>query len=291
MAEKKTTILPDDDGKARAARAQKKTAIIPEEEKRTGEKPKGERSTRILTEDEERRPRGDTVVLDEGGNRKRYRRPAKTRGIFLLLGFLLVLLAGWLGWRYYKTGQLPDLSSPEGQRKAAEDLKKDAEEVKEGALKVYSYTLADLDERMKRLNVEAPKNDEERRTLIEESKKAVDAPPETAVKKTVEATEPAAALKGPLADAQRDFQLASRAYARSGPEHSQQDRQVHLRVAKHFFERCLNHIDKARAQGISDRELRSIEEPATKRLYDCNKQLEMKPEYDRLGDAAIRTWK
>ncbi|MCZ7644286.1 MAG: hypothetical protein M5U26_03230 [Planctomycetota bacterium] len=117
--------------------------------------------------------------------RKPYLPPRKTRFLFKLVGLVLFALAAWLGYRFYKTGELPDVTSEEGQRKLAGDLKADVGKaadaakpvVEEVASKVSEYVSYTLDNLRGKIKGKPPESKEEVKALVDESKQLADAKP------------------------------------------------------------------------------------------------------------------
>lgn len=233
---------------------------------------------------------------------KNYVLRRRMRSFIGFLGFLLVLVGAWIIYHWVVTGKPPDLGTEKGRKEALGTLKDDANKVAEKAKEFYSYSLEELEKRMKG---KPPETKEEIAALVKESQDEVQ---KSAL--PVEKTGDTGAQKspsgpgitnlpppkkeeppsGPLAEAQAAYQTATKAYALTDPAASQEQVQVHVRIAKKYFERCLNYIDKARAGGVTGREIELLEERATKRLYDCNRRLEIKPEYDRKAAEELKKW-
>lgn len=249
--------------------------------------------------------------------RKNYVLRKWLRRLWSLAALVLVAVGGWIIYQWTAKGKPPDLTSERGRSEALDALKADVNKAAETskpyvdvatakAREFYEYTLDDL---QKRLKGKPPETREEITKLVKESEEATrndpspwdkTKPADTGTKtggtpdepriSNLPEKKPDAAVTGYLAEAQAAFQAGSKAYAQTDPANSQETVQVHLRIAKQFFEKSLTLIDKARAAGQGSAQLDALEEKVTKRLYDCKKRIELNPEYDRKAEAAWPRW-
>lgn len=279
------------------------------------EVPKGK--TKRLAEDDAGRPLKKTGHIEGDRPRKHYVLRKWLRRLWSLVALALVVVGGWIVYQWAAKGKPPDLTSERGRNEALDALKSDVNKAADAskpyvdvaaakAREFYEYTLDDL---QKRLKGKPPESREEITKLVKESEEATrndpspwdktkpaDAgaktggtPDEPRVTNLPEKN-PATPATGYLAEAQAAFQAGSKAYAQTDPANSQETVQVHVRIAKRFFEKSLTLIDRARAAGQGSAQLDALEEKVTKRLYDCNKRIEIKPEYDRKFEATWPRW-
>lgn len=258
----------------------------------------------------------------EERKRKNYAMRRRLRTILGLVGFIVLILGGWIIYTFVAKGKIVDLTSERGRKEAFGSLKDDAEKVaettkpyiEEAATKAKEYYSYSLDQLKNRMKGKPPETKEEITALVKESQEATaqapspwdktSTPGEAAktsepAKSGTEPSEPSAPkvtnlpkpaeLDGNEGKAQLDGTTGMQAYAKTDPMNSQETVQVHLRIALKFFERSLTEIDKARAEGKGG-SLGALEEKVTKRLYDCKKRMEMNPEYDRKAEAEIKKW-
>ncbi|HYG77206.1 MAG TPA: hypothetical protein VEK08_19535 [Planctomycetota bacterium] len=236
------------------------------------------------------RPRGPSEYATKEAEP---RLPAKRRPSFFfrLLGLLLVLFAGWLGWYSYRQGQLPDLTNEAQQKKMLEqakaDLQKAEEKTSEASRKFVSWAQVNLEELKTRIKGKPPESKEEISTLVNESKKEVGsaekngeptlrgAGDKDSGAKKPEAAKPASKADTLIAEARSHYRTGLGAYAQTDPSASQQVIQAKLREAEPHFVKCLDLLEQARAQGAGGAELDSLEQAAAKRLYDCRKRMEL----------------
>lgn len=219
--------------------------------------------------------------------RKKYKPKAKTRWYFKLLGLLLFVLAGWIAYRTFVQGKKLDLNSEKGQQELLGDLQKDAAEagkvVAEKAKVLGDWAMEDLG---KMIKGKPPETDEEAAQLVKESKeemaayqKAAEAAKQAVAAKTETAnTAPAAPAKpaGAYGQAQSEYSEGAKYYARTNPlKDSSSDIQKNIRLAAPHFSKCLDLCEKARGEGNGGPGLDDLEQKAAKRLYDCNKRMEL----------------
>lgn len=220
--------------------------------------------------------------------RKKYKPKAKTRWYFKLLGLLLVVLAGWIAYRTFVQGKKFDLNSEKGQQELLGDLQKDAtaagKVVAEKAKVLGDWAMEDLS---KMIKGKPPETDEEAAQLVKESKEemaahqkaAGAAAPEAATPSSAtESAKPAAAPKpaGAYGQAQAEYSEGAKYYARTNPlKDSSSDIQKNIRLAAPHFSKCLDLCEKARGEGAGGPGLDDLEQKAAKRLYDCNKRMEL----------------
>ncbi|MBI3830078.1 MAG: hypothetical protein HY291_11205 [Planctomycetes bacterium] len=234
---------------------------------------------------------------------KNYVLRRRIRSFIGFLGFLLVLVGAWIIYHWVVTGKPPDLGTERGRQEALGTLKEDAKKVAEKAKEAYAYSLDEIQQRMKE---PPPKTKEEIQALVKESGEETQKS-EAAAVKTPDAAETKSGTPGEprvtnlpppkkeepaptgyYGEALADYQRGSKAYALTDPANAQETVQVNLRIAKHFFERSLNAIDRARAGGQGSPQLDQLEVKVTKRLFDCTIRLELNPGYDRKAEAELR---
>jgi len=197
------------------------------------------------------------------------RAPAKTRFVFKLAAFILLLLAAYIAWFFVRTGKKPsqvaelldEKSRAELIEQMASDWRttvhagKEASAWAEKEFKDWERALA------QRLKSPPPRTREESSALVKETKEKLEPPPPTA--------HPA------MAKAVEEYANGMKAYAMTDPAAPQAQVQRYLRLAAGHFEVCLYWIDQARAQKVAESVLEPYEQPATKRLYDCRKRMEL----------------
>ena len=225
-----------------------------------------------------KRERGPSEYAEKESRRPRRRAP--TRFVFKFAALIIVLLAAWFGWIIYRSGgSLSDVLDVEKRAqlldKAAEDYRqavKASDEARKWAQKEFKNWEESLS---KRLKSPPPKTKEESAALVKETQKEIKEPaPPPPVQKSTAAAKPK--TNTALAKARDEYNLGMKDYAMTDPAASQQQVQKYIRLAAGHFEVCLFHIDKARASGVSEGLLERYEQPATKRLYDCRKRMELK---------------
>ncbi|MCK6471075.1 MAG: hypothetical protein L6R28_04950 [Planctomycetes bacterium] len=216
--------------------------------------------------------------------RKKYKPQAKTRWYFKLLGLLLVALAGWIAYRTFVQGKKFDLNSEKGQQELLGDLQKDAtaagKVVVEKAKVLGDWAMEDLG---KMIKGKPPETDEEAAALVKESKeemaanqKAAEATKQAVAAKTDSASAAPAKPAGAYGQAQAEYSEGAKYYAMTNPlKDSSSDIQKNIRLAAPHFSKCLDLCEKARGEGNGGPGLDDLEQKAAKRLYDCNKRMEL----------------
>ena len=241
----------------------------------------------------EERPRGPNAYAVKDAQAQRKAPPRQTSCLFKLVGLLLVLLAGYLGyftlgyWR--RTGQLPDFTDAGTQKQVLVQGELDLEVTKKASQEVLAkleFTLADL---QKRIKGKPPETKEEISALVKESKEST--PRDGAEKSgTGSGAEPSSgadsaktpapnagtASEGTLAQAQAEYRKGEEAYIHTDPfQASQEQVQKYIRIAAPHFEQALKLLDEARQRGTQGPAIDRLEEKAAKRLIDCRRRMEM----------------
>lgn len=227
----------------------------------------------------------------EGRERKKYTPPKKTGLLFKLIGLVLVAFAGWLGYRWITTGKAPDLSD-QGLGEVTKDLTGDvnkaadaAKPLAEKSLAAINGLLADLKEKIKG---KPPETKEEIAALVKEDQEALTqedvarpwkpsgkAPPKAAGE-SASASKSAPKASGALAEAQAAYAAGAKLYVKTNPmSASQSEVQKYIREAAPHFQKCMDLCEKARGEGQRGETVDALEQMAAKRLYDCNKRMEL----------------
>jgi hypothetical protein len=246
----------------------------------------------MAEENGEKRERGpsDYAKKDDGQGKAR----VKTRFIFKFVAFLLLLLVAYVAWFFIRTGKKPsqvaDLLDETKRTELFDQIASDyrtavhasekASQWAEREFKDWEHALSE------RLKSPPPKTKEESAALVKETKEKLEQPstpptpvdtgkPAGAVVKKAEPAAPKPAANPALSKAQEEYGNGLKAYAMTDPSAPQQQVQKYLRLAAGHFEVCLYWIDQARAQKVSESLIDPYEQPATKRLYDCRKRMEL----------------
>ncbi|GMV83669.1 MAG: hypothetical protein AMXMBFR7_48530 [Planctomycetota bacterium] len=251
--------------------------------------------------DTPKRPRGpseyaqkdDQARKQTAEGRKHAAPPKKTGFLFKLIGLVFVALAGWLGYRYY-IGKPVDISDRKGLEKAAGELTADMDKaaqaakpvVEEAASKIGEYFTYTLDSLREKLKGKPPETKEEITQLVDESKQISSAPPPKPPD-----TPPGKPTAPPskLEQARLDYQTGSRAYAKADPSAAQQQVQVYVRIAGKYFDRSLRALEEV-PSAQRNAAVDELEQAVARRLYDCNKRKEMRPDYDRMAADELKNW-
>lgn len=202
--------------------------------------------------------------------------PPRRTGFFVkLIGLLLVLLVAWLGWYFYRTGTVPDLTDERQQQKLFDQAKKDFNKASEQAT-VYGKKAADwaargLDDIRERIKGKPPETKEEVSALVKDSGNTV-APPESKAPVESSRTKDVHPWDGAVQEAWTAYYRGVTEHSKSSPDNSREQVQTALREATPHFERTLNLLEEARRNGAKGSEIDDLEHKAAQRLYDCRKR-------------------
>ena len=261
-------------------------------------------------------------MSEQKPSKMRVEEPAQMGCFMKLIGLCLVAAVGWWGYYSYRQGHMVDITNPDEQKLAKEQLDKDVVVAKEKSNEALHKAGELGDEAWKQLNRtvdslrakihgKPPEKPEEISLLVEESKQAVaddqrrkDAEPvlhktvnpdgsvtvfrrdptapkpelpndsQIVIKRETDGAAPA--VPGSFLEAQREFMLGSEAYTMTDPAAPSEQVQKYLHIAAPHFEKSLDLVDKAKAEKMSGSIIDTLEEDATKRLYDCRKRMELK---------------
>jgi hypothetical protein len=211
----------------------------------------------------------------------------KTRFVFNLAAFVLLLLVVYIAWFFIRTGKKPsqvaelldEKSRAELVEQMAFDWRAAAHAGKEASVWAEKE-FKDWDRALsQRLKSPPPKTKEESSALVKETKEHLEAPPAGTGQPagvTGKKAEPARSTVNPaMTKAINEYADGMKAYTMTDPAAPQAQVQQYLRLAAGHFEVCLYWIDQARAQHVAASVIDRYEQPATKRLYDCRKRMEL----------------
>jgi hypothetical protein len=233
--------------------------------------------------------RGPSECAKKDGDSPKPR--AKSRFVVKFMAFILILVVAYIVWFFVRTGRkpqdIPGLLDEKGRAELLEQIAADYRtavnaggEAREWAEREFRDWERALSQRLKS---PPPKTTEESTALVRETKEKLEQPstpidtskPSGVVERT---TEPVAArppANASLAKAQEEYENGMKAYAMTDPAAPQQQVQKYLRLAAGHFEVCLYWLDQARVQKVAENLIDPYEQPATKRLYDCRKRMEL----------------
>lgn len=218
--------------------------------------------------------------------RKTYKPKAKTRWYFKLFGLLLIALAGWVVYRTFVLKKPVDVLTQKGRddfvKETADVVKEGGKAIAEKAELLGNWAMEDLS---KMIKGKPPETDEEAAALVKESKqemaeyqKAAQAAKEAVASAKTEKAVSAVPAKpaGAYGQAQAEYGEGAKYYAMTNPlKDSSADIQKNIRLAAPHFSKCLDLCEKARGEGVGGPGLDALEQKAAKRLYDCNKRMEL----------------
>lgn len=225
---------------------------------------------------------------DEGQAKPR----PKTRFVFKFAALIIILLIAYLAWFFVRTGRKPeDIAQLLDETKRGELIDQMADDYRKAvnagddARKWAEREFKDWDRALtERLKSPPPKTKEESSALVKETKQKLEQPPVPptpvdtgkATGPAEKKVEPPATRTNPaLAKALEEYEIGMRSYAMTDPAAPQAQVQRYLRLAAGHFEACLYWLDQARAQKVAENVIETYEQPATKRLYDCRKRMEL----------------
>lgn len=216
---------------------------------------------------------------------------AKTRFIIKFMAFILILAVAYIVWFFVRTGRkpqdIPGLLDEKGRAELLDQIAADYRTAVNAGGEARTWAereFRDWERALsQRLKSPPPKTTEDSTALVKETKEKLEQPPapfDTGKPSGVveRKTEPVAtkpAVSPSLTKALEEYENGMKAYAMTDPAAPQQQVQKYLRLAAGHFEVCLYWLDQARVQRVAENFIDPYEQPATKRLYDCRKRMEL----------------
>lgn len=200
--------------------------------------------------------------------------PRRTRWPFKLLGACLIVFATWMGYCSYLQGDYVDLTDPVQQEMMFVEADYAVGIVADTTAEVAVTVVSWAQRQLPASNKEKPHH-----ASGEETKVAAQQPKRLAPRPQPAQPRPApppTRLDPLYEQARAQYQKGQEAYDKTDPMLPHDEVQRNLRVAEPCFLRCQELLEDARRRGLRGSEYDSLEERATKRLYDCRKRIELR---------------